>query len=425
MPDALRVLLLGSPIGVLFRSSRGELTFGYERDYASGSGPALSPDLPLGHRPFKGEKVLAYLEGLLPDDPAVRQRWAARFDVRDEAFDLLAHMGLDCPGAVQFLPEDATGDRVAVLEREATYVRVTDEGIAERIRQLRADGSSWAMPDEHWSLPGAQEKFSLARRRGRWYEPHGSAPATHIIKPGIARMRHQAEVEFASMRAARRLGLTVADVDLLRPNGEIAVAVRRFDRPQDGSGDIERWHQVDLCQAIGVPPSRKYEARGGPSAHTLAGLLRRVSTAPEADVRRFSDALLFNYLSGSPDGHTKNFSLLLVGTQVRLAPLYDLATGLPYDTREVARQSAFAIGGVRNFGESYPKHWRAHARDIALDEDERVERVRQLASELPDAFRSALLDDVGGEVGRRLWVRLERRLVPACRRVESRWRSHG
>ncbi len=182
---------------------------------------------------------------------------------------------------------------------------------------------------------------------------------------------------------------------------------------------------MDLCQAAGVPPSLKYEARGGPSAESLARLLRRVSTDPEVDIRRFSDGLLFNYLSGSPDGHAKNFSLLLVGTQVRLAPLYDLATGLPYDARDAARQSAFAIGGVRNFGESYPKHWRAHARALGLDEDERVERVRHLARELPDAFRSALLDDVKGDVGARLWARLEKRLVPACRRVESRWRSHG
>lgn len=424
MPDALHVLLLGASIGVLSRSSRGALTFTYDPGYASGSGPALSPDLQLGDRAFKGEAVQAYLEGLLPDDPAVRQRWASRFEVPDTPFDLLGHMGLDCPGAVQFLPEGETGDAAEPPEREVTYVHVTDEGIAARIRQLRADGSSWALPDEHWSLPGAQEKFSLARRRGRWYEPHGSAPATHIIKPGIARMRHQAEVEFATMRAARRLGLSVADVELLRPDGEIAVAVRRFDRPQNARGDVERWHQVDLCQAIGVLPSRKYEARGGPSARTLAGLLRRVSTAPETDVRRFSDALLFNYLSGSPDGHAKNFSLLLVGTQVRLAPLYDLATGLPYDARDAARQSAFAIGGVRNFGESYPKHWRAHARDLGLDEDERVERVRHLARELPEAFRGALLDDVGGDVGPRLWARLEKRLVPACRRVESRWRSH-
>jgi serine/threonine-protein kinase HipA len=294
-------------------------------------------------------------------------------------------MGLDCPGAVQFVPEDATRDQ-AIGEREATYVHVTEQGITARIRQLRADGSSWTMPEEHWSLPGAQEKFSLARRRDRWYEPHGAAPATYIIKPGIARMRHQAEVGFATMRAARRIGLSVADVDLLRPDGEIAIAVRRFDRPQARNGVIERWHQVDLCQAAGVPPSLKYEARGGPSAETIARLLRRVSTAPDVDIRRFSDGLLFNYLSGSPDGHAKNFSLLLVGTQVRLAPLYDLATGLPYDARDAARQSAFAIGGVRNFGESYPKHWRAHARDLGLAEEERVERVRQLARELLDGF---------------------------------------
>lgn len=419
MTDTLTVYLFGRSAGFLKRSHRGDVSFVYDEPYAAGPGPALSPALPLGDHTFTGTRLRAYLEGLLPDDPSVRQRWGRQFGVADEPFDLLTHMGLDCVGAVQFaVPGEPMG-------RAVKYTPISEGEIGERIRGLRADSSTWALPHEQWSLPGAQEKFALARRGDRWFEALGAAPTTHIIKPGIATMRHQAEVEFATMRAAQRLGLATAAVEMLDVDGETALAVRRFDRSSSTPGLITRWHQVDMCQALGVPPSRKYEASGGPTTRQLADLLRRVSSTPEADVRRLSDAMLFNYLSGSPDGHAKNFSLLFAGRQTRLAPLYDLATGLTYGSRDAARQAAFSLGGVRNFGESYPKHWRAHARDVQLDERERVERVLELAAALPDAFQTVLTHDLGGSVGRNLWDRLAKNLIPACQPIRQRWQSHN
>ena len=125
------------------------------------------------------------------------------------------------------------------------------------------------------------------------------------------------------------------------------------------------------------------------------------------DVRRFSDAILYNYITGSPDGHAKNFSLLFAGRQVRLAPLYDLATGAPYDNRDAPPYSAFKVGGLRNFGEAYEKHWRAHAEEMDLDVGERLDRVHELLDAVPDAFREALLnDDALGDGGPVLWRRM-------------------
>ncbi len=49
-------------------------------------------------------------------------------------------------------------------------------------------------------------------------------------------------------------------------------------------------------------------------------------------VRRFADALIWNWLIAGTDAHAKNYSLLLAGDQVRLAPLYDIASALPYPT---------------------------------------------------------------------------------------------
>ena len=54
----------------------------------------------------------------------------------------------------------------------------------------------------------------------------------------------------------------------------------------------------------------------------------------DAAAVRFADALIWNWIVGGTDAHAKNYSLLLSADQVRLAPLYDIASGLPYGTHE-------------------------------------------------------------------------------------------
>ena len=51
---------------------------------------------------------------------------------------------------------------------------------------------------------------------------------------------------------------------------------------------------------------------------------------PESNIRAFTDGILASYLVGATDSHAKNYSLLLDGASVRLAPLYDLASVFPY-----------------------------------------------------------------------------------------------
>jgi HipA-like C-terminal domain len=62
-------------------------------------------------------------------------------------------------------------------------------------------------------------------------------------------------------------------------------------------------------------------------------LLREQSSSPEEDVQSFVDAIAFNWLIAGTDVHAKNYALLLGGSgAVRLAPLYDLVSILPYQT---------------------------------------------------------------------------------------------
>ena len=196
-------------------------------------------------------------------------------------------------------------------------------------------------------MAGQQEKFALAQLRTRdgrprgWAEAKGSAPTTHIVKPGIGRLRDQALVEHATMRAAAALGVEVARTEFTDFGGQTALIVERFDRVQLSDGSVQRIHQEDLCQAMGRKPEDKYEEDGGPTAKDMARILRAHAYEPGRELRKLADFILINHAAAAPDGHSKNVSIrILPNGDVRMAPLYDLATGVAYDKETVDRRLA-------------------------------------------------------------------------------------
>ncbi|MDP9118485.1 MAG: HipA domain-containing protein [Actinomycetota bacterium] len=409
MADEMAVFLAGTPVGKVSRTPGERYTFTYTDEYRRTGRVPLSPTLPIGTGPFKSHHIGAYLEGLLPEKDAVRQQWAAEMDTGDNAFDLLTGMGLDCVGAVQFVPTDQLVD----LEiRLADYLLQTDDAIGNRLRGLRETGASWTLPDEHWSLPGAQDKFTLTWQDGAWHAHKSAGTSTHIIKPGVQRLHHQAALEHATMCVADRLGLRVAQTRLEDFDREPAIVVTRFDRITTVNGTIHRLHQVDFCQAMGRYPKNKYEERGGPRTRDLADMLRRESALSDEDVRRFSDAVLFNYVVGAPDGHSKNFALLYgPDGRARMAPLYDLSSAFAYDpTRNGYNlgKAAMSIGGRRKFGEVIGKTIDLHAEEMQLDPAERRERAAEMADAAPLLFIEELkgLGASGRELAQRLVPRL-------------------
>jgi serine/threonine-protein kinase HipA len=129
---------------------------------------------------------------------------------------------------------------------------------------------------------------------------------------------------------------------------------------------------------------------GGPGPRDVVALLRRVMPPHVADqsVRRFADALAWNWLIGGTDAHAKNYSLLLAGDDVRLAPLYDVASALPYRDHEKSLRLAMKIGNDYRV-HTWRNAWPRAARDLGIDEAELTGRVRQLARIAPDAFSDA------------------------------------
>ena len=114
---------------------------------------------------------------------------------------------------------------------------------------------------------------------------------------------------------------------------------------------MTRVHQEDLCQALSVTPDKKYAEDGGPSTPDVLRIMKMTSDSQLA-IRTFAAMLFFNYLMGAPDAHAKNYSILHLGaTQRTLAPLYDVASGLPYDlTGGRPLRMAMSIGGENRLG---------------------------------------------------------------------------
>jgi serine/threonine-protein kinase HipA len=411
MSDTLIVVLGGVFAGTLTRS-QGALTFTYDEVYQSTpAATPLSVSMPLAARTHRSAAVTSWLWGLLPDNADVLDRWARRFQASASSpFSLLATpVGEDCAGAVQFLRPDRVD---AVVGQAGTIEWLDDDQVAARLTTLMGDPAAWLGPDftGQFSLAGAQAKTALYFDGDLWGLPTGAAPTTHILKPAIAGLDDHDLNEHLCLDAAHRAGLLVARTRIARFQKRTAVVVDRYDRRRVDGG-VVRIHQEDLCQALGVAPRRKYQADGGPGPGALSKLLRdtiQPMAAATAAIEAFTDALAWNWIIGGTDAHAKNYSILLAGDQVRFAPLYDVASILPYDgVYEPKLKMAMKLGGEYRLKGHSRTTWPKVAAEVGLDADRTVARVAVLTATASDAFRDAAAHpDV-----RRLRRPLARRLV--------------
>ncbi len=405
---ALAVLLQGRHVADVERSRSGVLKLTYRSDVAAGSTP-LSLSLPSERVVFSGATVEAFLWGLLPEHPNTREavRAAHGADPRDP-LSLLRAIGKDCAGAVQFCTRDDIAD---VIAGTGTLELATDAAIEARLGGMSMeDGASWTMSDDHWSLGGMQNKLTLRMESGEWHWAHGSQPTTHIVKPGIRGQQSQALVEHVSMQAARNLGLDAATTSYINFKSASAIVIERFDRERTNTG-LSRLHQEDLCQALGV--EQKYEENGGPAVRTIAKLLREQSSSPrqaQTNIDAFAEGLIYNTVIAAPDAHARNYSVLLHEDNVKLAPLYDVATGLAYDRTDNRRPLSMSIGGQLDALKVGGEDWQRFADDLQIDANTVLERVAEFTDETASAVTAALnaVDNCDEQV-----AELQARLAPA------------
>ncbi|MBL7493194.1 type II toxin-antitoxin system HipA family toxin [Frankia sp. AgB1.9] len=420
----LVVLLGGRRVGEAHLDDAGTFRFGYDdAQLADRAATPLSLSMPVTRATYGDGPVRAFSWGLLPDSERVLERWAREYQVSlRNPLALLRYVGEDCAGGAQFVRPERVD---ALLAGEGSVTWLEDGEIEDRLRILRADPTAWHVHSAgQFSLAGTQAKTALHfdERTGRWGDPSGATPTTHILKPAIAGLDDHDLNEHLCLSAAGLAGLPAARTEVVSFGAERVIVVTRYDRRQTSQGQVIRIHQEDMCQAAGIAPMVKYQSEGGPSPELVIDLLRRnvQPSALAADhLNRFVDALAFNWIIAGTDAHAKNYAVLLAGSQVRLAPLYDVASVLPYDDVSPAKlRLAMKIGGEYRAEFIRGRHWRRFAVASGLDPEGVLDRVSRLVARVPDAFAKVAATPAVRSLGSGLPARL-------AERVADRAQSHA
>jgi len=423
MTTELMAILDGTEMGRVVRDKRARLSFTYKEEWRNAENAyPLSISMPLALTQHGHARIDPFLWGLLPDNQMVLDQWARRFHVSARsAFSLISVVGEDCAGAVQFVRPERLDAIVGGVPPEIEWL--SEANVAERLRALREDHSAWRTPRDtgQFSLAGAQPKTALLLENSRWGVPSGRVPTTHILKPPSGEFVGHAENEHFCLELARALGLPTVDSRIMHFRDEVAIVVERYDRVRTERG-LRRVHQEDICQALAIPPTSKYENEGGPGIRDIVQLLRTYSRNGAEDVRTFLDSVAYNWLIVGTDAHAKNYSVLIgAGGRVRLAPLYDLASVLPYPQIDIQRiKLSMKLGGEYRYRNIQVRHWRREADELGVDADALVHRVDDLATQLtdhvPDVERRMTEEGLTHPLIRRLAVRLTAR-AERCRKV--------
>jgi serine/threonine-protein kinase HipA len=265
-------------------------------------------------RPLSNELHLpAFFTNLLPEG-GLRRLIADSIGARDhEELRLLLRIGEDLPGAVRVQPR---GEVVEPAPRELTG-------------KLR------------FSLAGVQLKFSVAREAKGLTLPASGMGGDWILKLPDRELEGVAENEHMVMLWAERSGIDVPEFCLVTPadchgidprffpEGTLAFACRRFDRPRPGA----LHHIEDFAQINGKHPWDKYDDNVAPAQRlNYETLARQILVYCGAeDLREFVRRLVFTVLSGNSDAHLKNWSLIYRdGRTARLSPAYDQVATVAY-----------------------------------------------------------------------------------------------
>jgi serine/threonine-protein kinase HipA len=361
----LGVFLSELRLGTLERRGPSRYRFTYSQEALASGTASLSVSLPLREATFAPSESAPFFEGLLPEG-VVRAVVAEKLRLSEgDGFALLQALGADCAGAVSVLPE---GQHPGPLPPHKPRPLAENE-LAAMLRDLPRDplGIDSEPDGVRLSLGGVQDKLVLIRLpSGRFALPRRGDPSTCLLKPEHGRYEGLAVNEAFCMAVAATAGSDVAKTELIAVEDTRCLYVERFDRASGAEGRIFRLHQEDMCQALGVLPTAKYEANGGPSVPDVVGLLRGLGSRRAAlDVNAFVKAVLTSFLLGNSDAHGKNFALLYdPAAGVRLAPLYDVVSTVVYP--DLTQRMAMAIGGEEDPREVDLGSWERLGADSGL-----------------------------------------------------------
>ena len=401
---------------------QGRWRFAYDSDWIAWADAfPLSPHFPFSKAPFidttDDKRVEWFFENLLPEG-GLREALARCAGVSSQnALALLRRYGEESAGALTILPAGTA------FPADGRYVPLAVGELRKRLTTTAGIPLLASSENLHMSLAGVQNKLGVRVRDGSLFLPQGAAASTHILKP---ENRHTdfpfcPANEFFCMRLAAELDLPVPDVSL-RHVPEAIYLVSRFDRVVSGQ-EVQRKHQIDLCQLLNKWVGYKYESHGGITIRDLFNSLDQLAQ-PAVARDRVLRWMMFNYLIGNTDAHAKNLAFMVSHEGVTLAPFYDLLcvqAWLPDSTM------AMSIQGENRPGWIGIAHWNALAAEAGVPERLVHAYLQRLSDRIEVAVDKRLDDDSLVEDERDF---LAQKVIPVIRErvgyVRDAWMSaHG
>ncbi|MBI9094243.1 MAG: type II toxin-antitoxin system HipA family toxin [Sphaerochaeta sp.] len=370
----------GEKIGLLCGSSDRGVVFSYDTEYlGSPQARALSHSLALRPEEFSSKECLPFFSGLLPDGEMKRKISEFLHVSESSTLKLLEALGGECAGSITLSKEEEKEKEYCAaslvpeeLPFESKYRKLVDSELSAMVGRMDYRPLLIGASDLRLSLAGAQQKLALARFEGDWYLPLGGSPSTHILKPSRYPYPDLAVNEYICMQVASLCGLPVPSTEVFLLEGTPVYVIERYDRTLHAgkSLSIERIHQEDACQALGIMPDRKYEFDGGPSFPQIVSLIHDIAASPILGMRTILGLAIFNFLAGNCDAHGKNLSFLYPGQgkdgkrSETLAPLYDLVSTTVYE--DLSSKLSMKIGGEYRIERIRRNHFLTLGKDVQV-----------------------------------------------------------
>jgi serine/threonine-protein kinase HipA len=303
---------------------------------------AVSVTMPIRTASWNAQYGLAPIFDMNLPEGALREyliRSFAKAAGTFDDFDLLAVVGRTQIGRIRYSDVDAE------LDEDVPF-----QSIDEILSAKRGGGLYEYLLEKfavHSGLSGIQPKVMIRavddERKGVGDRKSQSfRSATHIVKFWDANEYPElAANEYFCLSAAKAVGLNVPDFQL-SDNGA-AIVVRRFDLRADGS----YLGYEDFCVLNGIPTKEKYS--GGYETRIFKRVREFIEPAGQrAALEALFKLFVLNCALRNGDAHLKNFGVIYedVTSSVRLAPVYDLVSTVPYLPKD---RMALTLNGSTNW----------------------------------------------------------------------------
>lgn len=349
----------------------------------------LSSTMPLTERRHGWAALAPWLINLLPENSDDIRAMARNLDVPSEdVLALLEKVGRDTSGAISFAQRGARGADVIPIDGQDDLLRIIEELPA---KPFLAGDEGVSM-----SLAGVQTKLAVRMLEdGRLGIPINGAASSHILKPDSPRLAGGVQNEAFCLTLAQLCGIEAPEVTTGRAGDRSYLLVTRYDRVPDGN-QLRRSHQEDFCQALGYPPSAKYQHGSGYRGKKVRfrEMMERLRALNPRETERLWERMVFNVLCCNTDAHAKNYSIHIFGDAFELTPIYDVMCAEAWP--KITPYLAFDVDSQRKWRDIEGRHWAreavacgfagrlgpasaaAMARTILDNLDTAVERVRQM-----------------------------------------------